>query len=42
MLYKVHTQPGLRDSNASTNLPARGPTLRTSLFVVQLYRPPRP
>jgi len=26
--------------HASTNLPARGPTLRTSPLVVQLYEPP--
>jgi len=36
--HKVHTQAGLSDSNASTNLPTRGPT--TFLFVVQLYGPP--
>ena len=41
-LCKVHTWASLRDSNTSTNLPARGPTLRTSPLVVQLYRPPRP
>ena len=31
----------LRDYHASTNLPARSPTLRTSLPVVQLYEPAR-
>jgi len=47
MLQKVHTQVGLRDSNASTNLPARGPTLRTSPLAASLkcehgtYEPPR-
>jgi len=33
---------GRRDFNASTNLPARGPTLQTSSLVVQPYGPPRP
>jgi len=40
--YKVHTQASFRDSNASTNLPTRGPTLGISPLVVQFYGPPRP
>ena len=32
---------GLRDSNASTNLPARGTTLQTSPLAIQPYGPPR-
>jgi len=32
----VHTQPGSRDFNASMNLPARDPTLRTSLLTTTL------
>jgi len=31
----------LKDYHAPTNIPARGPTLRTSPPVVQLYEPAR-
>ncbi|QCD89240.1 hypothetical protein DEO72_LG4g183 [Vigna unguiculata] len=40
-----HTQterPWTREHDAHTNLPARGPALRTSPLVVLLYGPARP